>query len=351
MVGLVCFATAIYGIKRHFGIEVVITEVEEDEADSNWKTQGPEGEENEDDDDYDLDNVLLFLPTGLSRPVPPKWKASDPEIQNVRSVAGDQKRRKAIEGELCRIMYRIVPLWQTKTIGQRRDPSEATASLLYLPYAAPYEFEQPGIALTDDLEWKVSTRSVEANHHHMMSKIFPPTAAANAIYQDIKIKAWKWWKGLGKETKATETVDQKLVHHQGSSPATPVESPPLKLSDTTQATEQSQPRPRLRPSEASEAERGRAVLSSLLPDIQKDDIPTLDLARLHAHLRISRGKRVPPLPRGCFLVAGLVVVKGDRGASVFNVAAIYDPGTSRFVWIRYRKPNVTPNEGLPLGFH
>jgi hypothetical protein len=351
MVGLVCFATAIYGIKRHFGIEVVITEVEENDSDSNWQKQGPESEEDEEDEEYDLENVLLFLPTGLSRPVTPKWKPTDPEIQNVKAVAGDLKRRKAIEGELCRLMYKVVPQWQTKTIGQRRDPSEATSSLLYLPYAAPYEFEQPGIALTDNLEWKVSTRSVEPSHHHMMAKIFPPTAAATALYQDIKIKARKWWNGLGKEMKVTEKSDQKLIQHQGSSPATPVESPPLKLSDTTQAPDQSQPRPRLRPSEASEAERGRAVLSSLLPDIQKEDIPTLDLARLHAHLRVSRGKHIPPLPRGCLLVAGLVIVKGDKGASVFNVAAIYDPGTSRFVWIRFRKPNVTPNEGVPLGFY
>lgn len=62
--------------------------------DKGWETAQ---DLNDDEDEEEYDDVLLFLPTGLSRPRPKTfYKGSDPEWQEFKRIAADQARAEKI---------------------------------------------------------------------------------------------------------------------------------------------------------------------------------------------------------------------------------------------------------------
>lgn len=83
----------------HFVLAPTIEIVDEEEEE--------EGDEEEDDDwdeDEEYEDDALFIPLGWTKPVPRRfYKGSDPEWQEFRKVAADQKRHEQI-----RRMYGLV---------------------------------------------------------------------------------------------------------------------------------------------------------------------------------------------------------------------------------------------------
>ena len=105
LVGVVAISWAAYGLVQYLGLEVEVEVVNKDqkpahpgdsvrnEDDSAAEWEVATGEEEDEDD------VILFLPTGFSRPAPKKlWRGSDPEWQEFKKIATDSARINKIRG-------------------------------------------------------------------------------------------------------------------------------------------------------------------------------------------------------------------------------------------------------------
>jgi hypothetical protein len=112
LVGAVAIGGAFYAITRYISIEVEVETVDEDKSTrkrpaghaSNEGANNDAGEEEEEEDEGDNEeeddeDIILFLPTGFSRPKPRTfYKGSDPEWQEFIKLAKDRPRVEKIRG-------------------------------------------------------------------------------------------------------------------------------------------------------------------------------------------------------------------------------------------------------------
>ncbi|KAF2132916.1 hypothetical protein P153DRAFT_354360 [Dothidotthia symphoricarpi CBS 119687] len=363
LVGIVAVSWASYSIIQYLGLEVQVEVIEkeqkppgpgnsiqnqdEDKPDAGWE-QATGEEEDDDDDDEDYDDVLLFLPTGFSRPAPRMfWRGSDPEWQEFRKIATDGARINKIRGELATMVRTSAvmdALW-VKTIG-KVDSSKGKQWIdINFPPGPPPEFERPGIELTEDLEWRRATRPVEHLAHQRLNQLIYPTAVGTALYQDTKRKAEQSWKGLkaymGWEVKPEHTalyegMLQRLPNHPAlpssvtTPPNTASTSPPTSTPQTTTS-----------PSDSPTKDVGIALPRA------KD--MTLDLGDFRKDFRKAFKPYAPEPPRGCFNVLGLIEVYGDRARITLQVKAIYDPKQARYVGVQVNMFNFVEHRQQPRG--
>ncbi|RMZ66702.1 hypothetical protein GMOD_00002062 [Pyrenophora seminiperda CCB06] len=109
LVGAFVIATTIYAAAQAVGLKVEVKEIEAKDkqpspsarpGEDGWTTVGQvmDGEDGNDEDD---EEVLLFLPTGFSRPQQKTfYKGTDPEWQEFRKLATDGPRAAKIRGKL-----------------------------------------------------------------------------------------------------------------------------------------------------------------------------------------------------------------------------------------------------------
>lgn len=218
------------------------------------------------------------------------------------------------------------------------------------PDGPPIEYERPGIELTEDLEWRKTTRPVEELHHHRLKKLMYPSEVTNALYQDTKRKVKVSWTNLrtyvGWEAKAEpETVRDVIQRVVADPPPAPgpaastavstPSSPAAAATDTKQATNSATP----------------------LDDTTKDvwftlvdpKTLTLDLAQFRKDFRKTAKPPAVQAPRGTFMVLGLIEVHGDRAKITLNVAAAYDPKQARYVSLQVAVWNLKDHRQRPKG--
>ncbi|KAL1794654.1 hypothetical protein ACET3X_006470 [Alternaria dauci] len=357
LVGAVAIGIATYGLGQYVGITVEVEEVKERGSVSKpgqdgWTTVGPQDDEDEDDDEDD-DDALLFLPIGLSRPRPKQyWRGSDPEWQEFRKLASDRPRVDKIRKELAwqvRKAFANTPAFVARVGKVDTDKGNMWIEFKF-PDTMPEEYERPGIELTQDLEWRKATRPVEAPHHHRLNRTLYPKGVATALYHDTTKKAAKAWTdfkiymGWSQESQ-TEAV-QQLVQRISANPQSALNKTtsinPGPLSTTAKDTQQ----PGATPSAAAPVDGPAKDLNSLLlPDPKK---LMLDLTQFRTDLRKSHK---PPLevPRGAFLVLGLVEIYGERARLTLNVSGVYDPKLGRYVGMQFAPWNFVELRQRPKG--
>lgn len=217
------------------------------------------------------------------------------------------------------------------------------------PDTTPDEYERPGIELVEDLSWRKTTRPVESAHHHRLNRLLYPKEAANALYKDTSNKAGRAWKdfkiymGWDQESK-TETV-QQLVQRIGANPRssanqmTSVTANPL----STSAKDSQQPGV---PPSAAPIDGPAKDLGLALPDPKK---MTLDLSQFRTDFRKTFKQYPLVVPRGAFMVLGLIEVYGERAKLTLDVHAVYDPKQGRYVGMHIRPWNFVELKQSPKG--
>ncbi|KAF9699330.1 hypothetical protein EKO04_002582 [Ascochyta lentis] len=374
LVGAVAITAATYGLGQYLGLEVEIEEKEEAEQQrkpGRWKKQirredgsleevddqeanKEEGEEEGDEYDDEHDNAILFVPTGLSRKKPATfYKGSDPEWQEFRKVVRDKKRVERIQQELVdlvRTAFSSPP--HVAKIGQVDFKKGRVWIEFKFPDSPPPEFERPGYELTEDLEWRKATRPVEPDHHHRLTKLLNPTAAAGAVYQDTKRKVGRSWNDLavymGWAEKTEPNAFQQMVQQisnpsSPSSPAAPpaTAAPPAPFGTSLPAAPQQSATQSSAPPAGPEKEVGFA-----LPDPKT---LTLDLGRFRQDFQKAHKGNVRGPPRGVFAVFALVEVYGSKARVTLNVVGLYDPKVGRYVSLGANIWNQVPHRQTPKG--
>ncbi|KAF1941612.1 hypothetical protein EJ02DRAFT_404155 [Clathrospora elynae] len=365
LVGAVAIGVITYGLGKAIGIEVEVGEVEEEDKKStrtNSPTQdGEEGEggdgevEEEEGEDEEYVNAILFLPTGFSRPSAKTfYRGSDPEWQAFRKLATDRPRVEKIRGELATCIRALAaksPQYVARLGKVDVEKGKAWVEFKF-PDGPPVEYERPGLALTDDLEWRKASRPVENSHHHRLNKALYPTEVANALYQDTKRKTIQSWKhfrvymGWDEESKSDTVKDliQRIgANPPSSSPASPPANPTPGALSASPAKDTQQPA--ASPS-AAPVDGPANALGFILPDPKK---MTLDLSQFRADF--SKAFKPYPFqsPRGAFTVMALIEVYGDKARMTLNVTAIYDPQQGKYIGLGASVWNYVEHRQAPRG--
>ncbi|KAJ8115474.1 hypothetical protein OPT61_g2885 [Boeremia exigua] len=364
LVGAVAIATATYGLGHYLGLEVEVEEQEVKETKpGRWKKQVRKedgtldevddeeaNQEGEDEDEEDYDDAILFFPTGLSRPKPiTYYKGSDPEWQEFKRVVQDEKRREKIRQDLVTVVRMTCSTPATIAKIGTIDHSKGRVWIEYkFPDGPPSEFERPGYELTENLEWRKTTRDVEVAHHHRLQKLLQPTAVAGALYKDTKRRAersWNYFAVYMGWAEKTEHLTAQQIMKQTTSPSSPTGSAatPVTAASTspfgTSSTEQSTARS---PSSTggSEKEIGFALLDP--------KNLTLDIGEFRRDFQRASG-HTHLVPRGAFTVHALVEVLGSKARLTMNVHGIYDPKIGRFISLHGNVWDQAANQQFPKG--
>ncbi|KAH7399304.1 hypothetical protein BKA66DRAFT_545469 [Pyrenochaeta sp. MPI-SDFR-AT-0127] len=366
LVGAVAIAGASYGLTRYLGLEIEVEEVEQKEQKSarsnnqahvedKDKETGQEAD-HEDDEEEEYDDVLLFLPTGFSRPCSKTYyRGSDPEWQEFRRIANDQPRIIKIRRELVATIRSSA----AKNPGYiarygQVDTSKGGFWLeVKFPDGPPVEYERPGIELTEDLEWRKATRLVEEAHHHRLTKAFLPKEVAVALYEDTKRKARISWKDfrvyMGWDEKSEPDTAQQLIQRIGvHPPSAPTSTAPSNnATPNSPSTSPANDTQRTASSPSTAPVDGLAKdLGLVLPDPKK---LTMDLSQVRQDFSKASKPYDMQAPRGTFLVNGLVEVYGARSRVTVNVSAAYDPKQARYLSMKLGVWSITDHRQIPKG--
>jgi hypothetical protein len=205
---------------------------------------------------------------------------------------------------------------------------------LIFPNAPPVEYERPGIELTDDLEWRKSTRPVADAHHKRLNSLLYPKNVANAVYQDIKRKAALSWQtfrsysGWGEKPESEDrhsVVQRAIAGMDAIARDAKASAGPTSISTSTPTAADANKQPAETPSPSKSQAR---ELGFVLPDPKQ---LTLDLKQFHQDFRKGVKKIQTQPPRGSLVVKGLIEVYGDKGRLTWQVLAFYDPKAGRYV--------------------
>lgn len=221
------------------------------------------------------------------------------------------------------------------------------------PDGPPTEYERPGFELTEELQWRRATRPVEEAHHRRLNRILYPTEATHALYNDTKRKAAQSWKAMKvymrwEDAPATESMEQfiqrinqqRLASSGSGDPSTGAMPSPMSPSSAKDASQPVATPP-------TEPVDGTAKdLGFVLPDPKK---LTMNLGRFRADMKKAFQPTDVQVPRGSFLVMGLVEVYGDRARMTLNVIAAYDPKQGRYVSLKAGVWNLVEHRQHPKG--
>jgi len=218
------------------------------------------------------------------------------------------------------------------------------------PDGPPIEFERPGIELTEDLEWRKTTRPVEELHHKRLTKLLYPSEVTKALYQDTKRKLDTNWKSfrayVGWEAKAEPETVRDVIQRvvttppSASGPAPPSASSPPSA-QAAAATDTKQPT-----DPASPLDNATKHVWFALPDPKKI---TSDMSQFSTDFRKTTKPYTIQAPRGTFVVLGLIEVHGDRAKMTLNVTAAYDPKQGKYVGLSAALWNLKDHRQRPRG--
>lgn len=254
---------------------------------------------------------------------------------------------------MIRTQFQKNPTWKARLGNIDVNKGRAWIEIKF-PDGPPIEYERPGIELTEDLEWRKATRTVEDLHHHRINRLLYPKDISTALYQDTKQKLQLSWKnfasyvGFGGNPEA-ETVQSVVQRVLANPPSPGVTINP----DTTPGALTPNPPESKAPSDSKQAAQATSSVSSrssevgfVLPDPKT---LTLDLTNFRQDVKKNFKPYATQPPRGTFKVLGLIQVYGDRAQLTLNVAAVYDPKQNRFVGLQAALWNFRDHKQGPRG--
>ncbi|KAF2187711.1 hypothetical protein K469DRAFT_748925 [Zopfia rhizophila CBS 207.26] len=401
LIGTAIYTAAAYGFLRWLDDEV--GEGEEEDVRKARKSRRPEATEHgipqeidaddEDEEEEEQGEPLLFLPTGFARIKPPTYyRGSDPEWQEFVRIAPDKRRIERIKDELKdKVLYSVSqsPFWKQR-LGAVNTQTGAVWFDIIFPDGPPREYERPGIEVVesdDDLTIRWTTRPVSQINYQRLNNTLVPTVVATSIYVDSKEKVGNGWLRFKKYIGWEESSHQKPksiaqlsptpqpspLSTKSSSPpqnSSPSIHPPSAPSPPTTADKPTKPAtpaapakpstpPSTRPTQKDPQptittttlgnSSGNPALDRFRASLPKPTALTLDLRTFRQSVRQNwKSISIDP-PRGCFLVSGLMEVRGKKAFMTLEVAAAYDPKTGEYIMINASVRRVQDYQQYPKG--
>lgn len=364
----------IYGfssfVMRHLEIEVEFVGEEELE-------EGEEGASEEDmvevevgpDGQVYADPESTFIPMTWAVKQPRTYyRGSDPEWKAFVKVAKDKKRCKQIQDELVRVVYTGTQQHPmiNRQLGKNTKVGKYWLDIAF-PDGPPPEYERSGIEIGDGyVAW--SAQRIQPEQQWRIMRALWPKAAFEGSYATAKVLAGiqyrRFKQAIGWESKDPFSPEEKFKHamdmiakHQAAKEqgASRVGKTQLEPNGTGSSGVIGSPSP----SGASAPKDSTADGPKLpyhipvpLPPTSATSETDLPIA-IHT-FRQSLGKFWNPKkqepPKGSFIVAGMVEVRGSRGRMLFDVQSYYDPQHNKYSTVNasvrgFKRWNQTPKGG------
>jgi hypothetical protein len=325
-------------------------------------------------EDEEWDDVIMFLPTGLSRARPRTfYKGSDEEWQEFMRIAPDKERTKRIRMELVSMIRGMAAGNEQykRRLGNITTNKGNVWIEIKFPDGPPIEYERPGIEITEDLEVRKATRPVPELHHQRINHALLPTAVASSLYADGRVKVARSWSDfrsyMGWEDESTKKNKEALAKILSSQPlypnpnaASPKPTPSTPDStptpSATGAPQQQPANPASTPTPSPQKEQaisalGGTGLDRFLPALPPPTNLTLNLTGFRMNLMKKHKQYTMSPPRGTFIVSGLIEIIGDRARMTLDVSAYYDPKQGKYVFLKAQLRNITDYRQYPKGGH
>ena len=382
----IAFYTAITYAYIHFFFPTIKIEIKD--ADDHSKNSSSGTNDNDDfDEDYDPAQSFFF-PFTRATPLPRTfYKGSDPEWRAFIAIAKDSKKRIALQEELKAHVLKgaIAHPLLVKHLGG--DPKIGKFWLdINFPDGPPPESSREGIEFTNDGHLRWSKQNVDPEDLWRHQRALWPKATAAAFYNSLAlIGRWTWNSakvatGLGTPGAAPEReLERMLMAMTGgkhpsldtaAAKAAPKDKPVVAHGHKEATSSSSSAIPRERgpwslplpplPSLASISPRNLIPwLPTSLPSDDDDGSTPISMqaeaktALLIHTFRSNLAKHWNPPsmepPRGCFVIQGLVEVKGARGRVLFDVSSCYSTTERKFVVVNAKVRGVKKWKQGPKG--
>lgn len=366
------------------------------EQDQNAKTESKAGEqqgegdseEEEDGPPFYADEESTFIPLTWSTKLPRSYyRGSDPEWQDFIKIAKDKSRQKKVQDELVAIVHTGSVSHPTIIRQLGKDPKVGKYWLdITFPDGPPQEYERSGIEIGDGfIAWSQQKVSQEKQWRTM--RALWPQAAAQGSWATIKVLAGIQWRrvkqGLGLEEADPLSPEERYrsalqlfggggskQQSEGRGPSKPVGSKTQTEPDAASAPGAIMSRASSTPASPTppppDGTKPRApssdpptklpwpiatvpLPSSTTSAVGSTDVPIAIHVFSAALSKTWNPKKMEP-PRGTFVVAGMVEVRGQRGRMLFDVQSSYDPKAGKYVQVNaavrgYKRWSQAPRGG------
>ena len=298
----------------------------------------------------DADEDAFFIPMGWAQPKPRTlYKKTDPEFKEFLSIGKDHKKRTQVYAALVNMIRSNIandPRF-TSRFGEINTKEGVYWLDITFPPGPPLEYERSGIELSEDGEALIirwTKRPVRQVNHERLKNALSPTAAIKATYASCKylckVQYRKLQEVLGVQP-APDPHMQALKNHiermrslgRSSTSATKTLDGQNSGETTSRSTDAAGGRKPGNTGATTAADPGHKTpgLPSL-PTISPFGDST-DISIAQSIFRATLSKNWRPLsvevPRGHFVVSGIVEVVGQKARMSIEVLATYDPKTHR----------------------
>ncbi|OJD35118.1 uncharacterized protein BKCO1_1900017 [Diplodia corticola] len=314
--------------------------------------EGEEGDEAEEDWDEEWDDDAMFIPLGWTKPVPRTfYRGSDPEWQEFRKVAVDQKRHERIRHKLVSLVRNHIAHHPAANRLGHVDVTKGRYWLdIVFPDGPPQEYERAGIEIADDyIAW--TRRPVDQiNYQRLKRALWPVAVASGALASTqylwhVQMNKLRQWIGLS--PKVDPAVDVLARHLEAMQRAKQEGSNrPFAPPNTSERTVASA-NPNANANAAGKT--AAAEKHTNLPEFEP--IPPQSIALSIFSSTLLKNWKRPQLepPRGTILVTGLIEIRGDKARTVLDVTGAYDPLIDKYVALRVGSRLIQDKQQRPRG--
>jgi hypothetical protein len=199
-----------------------------------------------------------------------------------------------------------------------------------LPDGPPVEYDQSGIALTQDLELCTATRVLDHTQYSRLSALFHPEAVFRATWRELKRKTVRTWKHVtlyvtGNTPVKPEPI-QAMLEPLSAKPFSPTATTaPPGRSSSQLAADRSETQSPSSPGLTDVLGSAHSKTEIQLPDFREFLVESKTISSiLDFHAPIEP-------PRGSVIVKGLVQVVGSRDSGLVEAVFCYNVKENRIV--------------------
>lgn len=363
--GLILTTLTLYAIAR-WAFQGVVIEIGDGGDEESEGAEGSAGKDGQEEIDLDEDDPL-FIPLTWPTEMPREYyRGSDPEWQQFIRVAKDRKLQDQINKSLLSILSKNATMLPPLANRLGKDPEVAKYMLDYsYPDGPPPDYERTGIAIGSGYIALV-VQTITPEEYQKLSRLVFPRAAIESTLEagrvTLGIHYRRLKQALGIEGKDPKSLEERwktavdLMQRQEEARSgkqvdkagdDSVAGAGVMASGHSASGAQS----------ARSSENGGRIPWHFPMPLPSNSVESgsfdgpIGLRVFTSNLAKKWNPKSQEPPRGCFIVQGLVELKGTRGRLLFDVAGFYSPEKSKFVWmnaqVRSYKPRSQPPKGGP----
>ncbi|KAF2801851.1 uncharacterized protein BDZ99DRAFT_577302 [Mytilinidion resinicola] len=283
------------------------------------------------DEDDELEPI--FIPLGLTKARPKTYyKGSDPEWQEFRKLAPDQKKHARMRDQLVTIVRTQIA--NDKRFKPRMGDINITLGAHWLditfPDGPPTEYERSGIEIGDHIAW--TARPVSELNYHRLNRALYPSAVFSSVLASSKYLVDRQTQMVKRFFNLPVSEEQQKQQYRNSilrKPTTPTGIDSNADADATQRSSVPPP-PQVPQVPGSNPQEKNVAFPDFSPAPPKSMALSIFASTLAKNWQAFK---LEP-PRGTVVVSGLIEIKGSKARMTMDVNAAYDPKQDKFVMLQ-----------------